>query len=95
MTAHVQISAIVFLFFFIAITHFKFTEIHHLLREHVLYVCRLVSSKIITTNNFMLSSNADVDINGDNGVSRFNRKRTHLTLLECDLNNSPCAYSLR
>lgn len=59
-------------------------SIWSLLREHVPYACIVVSSKMIITDNFTPNSNADVDVNGDNRVSRFNRKRTHLTLSQCE-----------
>lgn len=84
-----QYKSKLLLLFFMAITHFKFTETSNLLREHVSYACSLVSSKVLT-NNFMPNSNANVDVNGDNRVSRFSRKQSHLTLSQCDLNNSPC-----
>lgn len=57
------------------------------------YACILVSSKMVT-DKCMPNSIADVDVNSDNRVSRFNRKRTHLTLSQCDLNNSPCTHNL-
>lgn len=45
------------------------------------------------TNSCTPNWNADVDVNGDLRVSSFNRKRTHFTPSQCDLNNSPCTHS--
>lgn len=75
----------------VAITHM--TKISSKIYSWKCATCLHIGFRQNCTDSCTPNWNEDVDVNGDLRVSSFNRKWTHFTLSQCDLNNSPSTHS--